>query len=212
MKELLYKEFKLAIHPLYYIVPLLGALVLIPEWIYFLALMYFFFITVPNVFSNAKAQNDIGFSVLMPVRKRDVVKARILAMTILELVQIIVTAAFCAINLSLFEHQNFLLDANAAFIGFCFVMYAIFNIAFFPMFYKTAYKIGLPVIVGMTASVVFAVAVEAALLLIPAGRILDSRQINIEQIVVLLLGMIIFGLVTYLAYRISARRFERIDL
>ena len=44
MKNLLYKEFRLAINPLFYLILLCGALLLIPKWIFFLALMYFFFI------------------------------------------------------------------------------------------------------------------------------------------------------------------------
>ena len=69
------QEFKLVIHPLYHLIPLFGALLLIPNWVYFVALMYFLFIAIPNIFVNAKAQNDTGFSVLLPVRKSDVVKA-----------------------------------------------------------------------------------------------------------------------------------------
>ena len=61
MKNLLYKEFHLLIHPLFYLVLLFGALLLIPEWVYFVAVMYFFFIALPNIFSIGKAQNDIGF-------------------------------------------------------------------------------------------------------------------------------------------------------
>ncbi len=212
MLQLIYKDFKLAIHPLYYLVPLMGALVLIPDWVYFVSLMYFFFITIPNVFANAKAQNDISFSVLMPVRKRDVVGARIASMIILELIQIIITALFCIINLAIYSRQNSLIDPNTAFIGFVFIMYGIFNLVFFPMFYKTAYKIGLPIICAMTSALVFSAAVEAAMLLLPAAGILDTRQVNAAQSITLVVGIALFTLLSYTAYTISARRFERLDL
>jgi ABC-2 type transport system permease protein len=41
--------------------------------------MYFFFITVPNTFGSFRANNDMTFSVLMPVIKSDIVKARLVA-------------------------------------------------------------------------------------------------------------------------------------
>ncbi|MDO9120569.1 MAG: ABC-2 transporter permease, partial [Anaerolineaceae bacterium] len=92
MNNLLNKELRLVIHPLYYLTALFGALILIPNWVYFVALMYVLFIAFPNIFMNAKAQNDTGFSVLMPVRKRDVVKARVISMSILEILQVLVAA------------------------------------------------------------------------------------------------------------------------
>ena len=37
MKNLIYKELKLSINPLFYLVTLLGSLILIPNWVYFIA-------------------------------------------------------------------------------------------------------------------------------------------------------------------------------
>ena len=79
MNTLLYKEFRLAISPWFWHVSLFGLLLFIPQWPYFIAMMYIFFITVPNICLSTKAQNDLGFTVMLPVRKRDVVAARISA-------------------------------------------------------------------------------------------------------------------------------------
>ena len=79
MKNLIYKELKLSINPLFYLVTLLGSLILIPNWVYFIAISYLLYIAVPNIFTTNKAQNDIAFSTLLPVRKRDVVGARIIS-------------------------------------------------------------------------------------------------------------------------------------
>ena len=213
MKNLLYKEFRLTINPMFFLVPLLGVLILIPQWPYFVALMYCFFITVPNVFMSGKAQNDIGFSVMLPVRKRDVVRSRILAVIGLELLHILVAAVFAAINAAIYKNGNFLLDANVAFFGFSFVMFAVFNIIFFPMFYKTADKVGLPTVVALTAAIVFAAAVEMYVLLVPAAAaVLDGTQHTLLQLPVLLGGILVFVLLGALAIRLSANRFEKIDL
>ena len=212
MKNLLYKEFRLAIHPLFYLVPLLGALVLIPQWVYFVALMYFFFITVPNIFAVSKAQNDIGFSAMLPVRRQDIVKARVTSVVLLELLQIFVTAVFATINVAIYPQGNFLFDANLAFIGCVFVMFGIYNVIFFPMFYKTAYKIGVPTITALSAAILFAAAVEALLLYVPGARFLDGMAYTAAHFAVLLGGIVIFALLNTAAFKVSVKRFERIDL
>lgn len=212
MKNLLYKEFRLAIHPLFYLILLCGALLLIPKWIFFLALMYFFFIALPNIFSMGKSDNDIVFSVMLPVRKRDVVKSRILSIVIIELAQLLVAAICAVLNRALYHTENYLLDPNFAFFGFAFIMYAVFNIVFFPMFYKTAYKIGAPTIFANVAAILFATGVEFGVLYIPALRALDGMGHIGAQLWVLALGIVLFVLLNIVAYKISARRFERIDL
>ena len=215
MKNLLYKEFRLVIHPMYYLVMLTGALLLIPQWPFFIALMYFFFILIPNIFTGAKAQNDIGFSVMMPVRKRDVVGARILAMVLLELANIAVAAVFAALNIALYGAGNFLLDPNIAFFGLSFVMYGLFNAVFFPMFYKTAYKVGVPLLAAVALIVLFALGVEMTVLLWPgAAYALDgiSTPELARQLPVLAAGIGVFALLTWLAWRVSVKRFEKVDL
>lgn len=212
MKNLLYKELHLAIHPLFWLMLLSGALLLIPQWLFFLALMYFFFILVPNIFTIGKAQNDIVFSVMLPVRKRDVVKARIMSIVWLELLQILIAAIFEAIHIKIYNVKNFLMDPNIAFFGFVFIMYAIFNLVFFPSFYKTAYKIGIPTIIANAAAVFFATGVEFAVLSIPALHVLDGMGNVAAQMWVLIAGIGIFILFNILAYMISAKYFENIDL
>lgn len=212
MKNMLYKEFRLAIHPLFYLILLFGALLLIPQWVFYLAMMYFFFILVPNIFTMGKAQNDIEFSVMLPVRKRDVVKARIMSIVLLEVLQIAVAAIFGVIHMQIYSVKNFLMDPNFAFFGFTFMMYAVFNAVFFPMFYKTAYKIGIPTIVANIAALLFATAVEFGVLCIPALKELDGMWNVGAQIWVLIGGIVVFVLVNMAAYRISARLFERVDL
>ncbi|MEL7602015.1 MAG: ABC-2 transporter permease [Bacillota bacterium] len=211
MKNLLYKEFRLGIHPMFYLVLLCGALLLIPQWVFFLAPMYFFFFTVPNIFSIGKSQNDIGFSAMMPVRRSDIVRARMASMVVLEVLQILSTAVFAALNLLFYSRDNFLMNPNAAYIGLVLVMFAVFNLIFFPMFYKTAYKLGMPVVAATTAAVLFACAAEF-LTAMPPFTVLGGREINGAQICVLAGGMIAFVLLNMVAFRLSVKKFESIDL
>ena len=92
MSNLLYKECQLVIHPLYYLMPLFGALLLIPNWVYFVALMYFLFIASPNGLTKAEAQNDTGSPVWLPGRKQDGVEATVCSTAVLEALAVIVGA------------------------------------------------------------------------------------------------------------------------
>ena len=215
MVNLLYKEFRLVIHPLFHLVPLFGALVHIPNWVYFEALMYCLFVAVPNIFTNAKAQNDIGFSVLLPVRKSDVVKSRVLSMAILEVIQVAVASIFVTISLVFYRQGNFFIDANIAFLGCALVMYGVFNLVFFPGFYKSGHKIGIPFMIALIVSFLFTVVIELLVVLVPpVTNILDGRtpEALVKQIPVLVAGLAIFAGMTWLAYRKSAKNFESVDL
>ncbi len=215
MSNLLYKEFHLVIHPLFFLTALFAALILIPNWVYFVALMYFLFIAIPNIFMNVKAQNDTGFSVLLPVSKSDVVKARIWSMSLLEIVQVLVAAIFVAISIKINPKGNFLIDANLAYLGCSLVMYGLFNLIFFPMFYKTTYKIGIPLVVALIAAFLFTSIIEVLVVLVPAvAHVLDgvSSAALVRQIPVLAAGVVLFALTSWLAYRQSARNFDKVDL
>lgn len=212
MKTMLYKEFRLTISPLFYLFLLFGALLLIPQWPYLIALMYLFFMAVPNIFTTSKAQGDIDFSASLPVRRGDIVRARIMSIVILEVLQVIVAAIFGAINIVLYPWGNFLMDTNAAFFGIVFVMYGIHNAILFPMFYKTAYKIGIPTFAAIAVAVLFAGAVETFIQLVPFLRVLDGVVNTWVHYAALAGGIVIFVLLNLLAAKISVKRFERVNI
>ena len=59
MFNLLNKEFRLVISPLYLLTCLLGVLLLIPQWVFFVAPMYILFIALPNIIQFSKVQKDM---------------------------------------------------------------------------------------------------------------------------------------------------------
>lgn len=212
MRNLLYKEFRLAIHPSFLLMSLFGALVLIPQWLYFFALMYFFFLSVPNIFTGAKAQNDIMFTALLPVCRRDIVKARVLSIALLELLQLLVTAVFVLINMAIYPQGSFMLDANIAYIGFGFMLFGVFNLIMLPMFYKTAYKIAIPITVSTGVVMLLAAGIEALVLLVPAAKVFDGTQHIGLHLGVLAIGIALFFGLTALSYPLSAKRFEKVNI
>jgi len=215
MWNLLNKEFRLVISPVYFLITLFGALLLIPQWVFFIAPMYILFIALPNIIQYSKTQKDIEFTLLLPVRKGDAVRSRILAIAILETAQVLVTAIFAALNITLYHTPNFFIDPNVAYIGCVFAMFGVFNAVFFPMLYKTAYKLAVPLITALTLTILFAAGIEFLVVSVPAAtRVLDgiSRDALIGQIPVLAGGAAAFMLLTWFSIRVAVRRFERVNL
>ena len=215
MKDLLYKEFKLAIHPTCYIFLLMAFMLLIPNYPYYVAFFYqtlgIFFI-----FIWGQVNNDVYFTTLLPIPKRDAVKARFGVIVIIELAQIVVSIPFAILRNSLNPTENQAgMEANIALFGLIFLMYAIYNMVFLPMFYNTAFKGGVPYVFACGAMAIFVVIAEASIQLIPALKTtldtLDPSYLP-QQLAVLLFGILVFSLVTALAYLKSAARFEKIDL
>lgn len=215
MKNLLNKEFRLVINPLLFLITLFGVLLLIPEWVFFVVPMYLLFIAVPSIILAANAQKDIEFTMLLPVRKSDAVRARVLAIALLQVTQIFVIAIFVALHIILYHTGNFLIDTNVAYIGCVFAMYGVFNVIFFPMLYKTAYKLVAPLIVAMIFTIVFAAVIEFLVVAVPAAaRVLDgiSRDALIGQIPVLVCGIAAYILLTWISIRASIKRFSKVNL
>src|SRR5690554_1312751 len=214
MYNLLIKEIKLGVNPFFYAMPFLtGALMLIPGWLYFLVILYFCWITIPNMFAGFKTQNDLIFTSMMPVTKRDIVKARISFIVILELLHIVVAMIFGVISTRLYPNLTyFFYGPSLGFWGLCFVMMAIFNIIFISMYYKTAYKYGAATIVSITAAMLFAGGAEwigiqnSFVFNLFKGTGADNIAV---QLSILALGILIFATFTLIAYQIAIKRFEK---
>lgn len=216
MKDLLYKEFKLFWNPALNFILLAGVLLLIPQWPYPIAFEYIIFVGFVTAFFTARSDQDVFFSVSLPIRKRDTVLARVCTIAVLELLQIIAAIPFAVINNAIYLKGNVVgMNTNFAFFGSIFIMYAIFNLIFLPGFYKTAYNVGIPMLIGIIVANVYIAVVDTAVLFVP---ILKTNLNGLgashfaSQLSVLLSGIVLFTLLTMLAYRISANRFEKVDV
>ena len=162
MKNLLYKEFRLAIHPSVYIFFALAALLLVPSYPYYVS---FFYLTLGIflTFKTNRAENDIFYSALLPVRKGDVVRARVLTVALLELANILIAIPFAVISAKINPAggNNAGIEPNAAFFGLSFLMYGGFNLIFFPVFYKTGRSEGKAFLWGGVFTFLYIIAAES---------------------------------------------------
>jgi hypothetical protein len=217
MFNLVVKDFKLGVSPIFLIMPLLtGALMLIPAWIYFLVPLYFCWITIPNMFGGFKAQNDLIFTAMMPVTKKDMVKARITVLVVLEILHIGIAMIFGMITLRLYpELTYYFFSPHMGFWGLCMVMLAIFNLIFIPMYYKTAYKFGKALAASLTAAMLFAgiaqwLGIRSAFLAdVFNGAGADRTAL---QASILIAGIALFAAFTIAAYRIAVKRFLKVEI
>ncbi len=214
MKTLLYKQLRLACHPMTPVFCLSGIMLLIPNYPYSVA---FFYVTLGLFFTflNMREQKDIYYSALLPLRKRDTVRAAVAFTVLVELLSVVITALFCLLSAKLQPGKDNAvgMDANLMLLGAGFVLYGVFNLVFFVCLYRSGYKVGaayLKANLALWPMMLLAEALPHFPSLMWLNRV--DTQANLRQIPILLFGVAVFAVLTMLAYRRSARLYERVDL
>ena len=107
------------------------------------------------------------------------------------------------------------IEANVGFLGISFIMLGVFHLIFLAGFYKTAVNVGMPFVWSSVAFLLMIVIAEVSLRVIPYLRdTCDSMAaaMQVRQIPLLIGGFLVYLLLTWLAYRLSVKRFEALDL
>ena len=211
MMTLLYKELRLCAHPTSVVFAFLGCLVLVPAYPY--SVIFLFGCLAPYItFVNARETNDAWYTATLPVTKRESVRAKCLLTVSFQLFQLLFSVPFALLRRALVIPNNPVgIDATLAWYGFGLMIYAAFDLAFFPAFYKSGYKAGRAFVIASVPMLLGMIAVESAAH-IPALAWLDSDAHWRRQLPVLAAGMACYASLLPLACRISERRFERVDL
>ena len=215
LKKLLRKELVLSMHPTVPLMLLLCVMVLIPNYPY---TVVFFYSTLSLFFTCllGRENNDVVYTVGLPVDKRDAVKARMLFAALFQLLQLALVAVLCAVRrrLGLPAHEGGL-EANTALIGVGLMLFGGFNWVFFTSYYHNVKRVGTSFIV---ASALFFAAVIVGEVLLHVAPFLRDRLDTAdplfmpEKLATLAVGAAVYVGATYAAYRKSARLFERQDL
>ena len=225
MKALLYKEFKLAMHPICYLfIALFPFMILIPG--YPLAIGFIYVLSCyPILFLGAnkgQQSNDLLFSTLLPVRKKDIVFARIITVIFMQV-------AFMAIMSLLFpiaynvtgnivdeetgkvlQNAGFTLNCYVLVLAIALVGYAFADLIFFPIYYKHGKSIVASTLLTILGFVIYIGVTTIALPYIIGVEVCNSIPLWI-QFVALAGAIVLSALIHFLVYKVSAKLLERVD-
>lgn len=216
MNRLLTKELKLFAAPLTYFFIAFSLMTLIPGYP---ILMGAFFVCfgIFQSFQLGRETNDVLYTVLLPIKKSDAVKARFEFVVLIELAAFVLMAILTALRMTVLSDaapyvQNPLMSANPVYLAFVLIIYAAFNLIFVRRFYKTAYKIGRPFIFFIIAALIITGVAEAAHY-IPGLAYLNavSGEGMTTNYLILVAAAVVYALVTYLSYKASCQSFESVD-
>lgn len=214
-KNLLYKEFKLSLHPTSLIFFALTAMLLIPNYPYYVVFFYaclgVFFMCL-----QGRENHDIFYSLLLPIEKKDIVKARMGAVALIELAQVILAIPFMILRgLMPLPGNQVGMDANWSLLGLSLAMLGLFNFVYFTYYYRHPQKVGTAFAWGSVVITLFMVFAELAAHIIPfVANVLDGPNAEhaLAKLLTLTIGILIFVFMTYVAYKKSAKSFEALDL
>ena len=215
MAELLRKEFVLFTHPTSWMFLAFGAMMLIPGYPMYVPL---FWTTLGLFYAclSARENNDLYYTLLLPVRKRDAVRARGLYFALMELLQLLVCVPFAVLRGVLKIGPNTAgMDANIALFGLGLVLMGLFNLLFLPRLYKNPAAVGKPFLIVTVFVFLYIAAAEVCCFVVPFVRdVLDTPdpQHLGAKLIVLALGALLFVLLTWLGTRRAETIFEKVDL
>ena len=148
MRNLLRKEMRLCASILSYLFTLFGLMFLLPGYP-ILCGAFFVSLGLFQSFQTAREANDIVFSALLPVAKKDVVKGKYFFVCMIEAFAMILMAVSVILRMTVFSgsavyRSNELMNANFFALGAACVIFGLFNWIFVRGFFKTAYKFARP--------------------------------------------------------------------
>lgn len=203
----LYKELRLSAHPSAWFYLALGALTLVPAYpmgmVFFFSCLALFMTT-----QYCQETNDAVYTLLLPLTKRQAVRARFLLAAFLQLGTLLLSLPFALLRGPLGVGPNPVgLDPTPAYYGCGLLCYGLFNAVFFPAYYKRpAGRRGL--LWGAAARRSGYSGMEGASHL-PCFAWLESQNALLPQLFVLFGGAALYALLTGLGCGAAARRYER---
>jgi hypothetical protein len=215
MKQLLSKELRLAVHPTCWIFLALSAMVFIPNYPYYVI----FFYTGLGIFFTCltgRENQDVLFTLLLPVSRRQLVAGRMGAAMTVEVCQLAITAVCIPLRgLTGLGENAAGMEANLALLGLSLGMLGLWHLVFFPMYYKNVRRVGVSFLVSSAVEFLYIVLVETLAHVNPFFRdTLDTADPEFlgQKLAVFAAGLAVYALLTALSCRISCKNLEAQDL
>lgn len=217
MCNILLKEIKLSASPLSFLFILFGLMFFLPGYP-ILCGVFFVTLGIFQSYQSAREANDVVFSALLPIAKRDVVKGKYLFTCAVELCGMLLMAIAAVLRMTVLSdaavyRNNALMNANLYALGMAFVGFGLFNLIFVGGFFKTAYKFGRP-FVGYTITAFLLIGIAEALHHFPGLAFLNAfgTEHFAVQLLSLAIGLVIYLYGTFFSYKKACANFEKIDL
>ena len=217
MRNIMRKEMQLSASILSYLFIAFGGMFFLPGYP-ILCGAFFVTLGIFQSFQTAREANDIIFSVLLPIAKRDVVKGKFFFVVFIELCSFLLMAIVAVLRMTVMSEaeayrHNALMNANPFALGMALLIFGLFNLIFVGGFFRTAYKFAKP----------FVSYIVSAFLMIGAGETAHHlpgfESVNafgfehlLLQLALFVAGAAGYIILTLISFRTSCKNFEKIDL
>ena len=217
MKQLMHKELKLSTALITWIFLLFGFMTLIPGYPILVG-VFFVCMGIFYSFQFSREDDDILYTSLLPIKKKDVVTAKYICVVFLEMISFIIMVGMTILRMTVLKDMvayvsNPLMAADITFLSFALIIFALFNFVFIRGFFKTAYYYGKPFIFFcITAFIV--VGLGESLHYMPGMSFLNEVSgdgLNMQW-PLFIVCIVVYGLLTYFSMKSSQKRFEKLDL
>ena len=216
MKKLFYKEMKLSANPLTYWFIAFSAMTMIPSYPILVG-SFFICLGIFHTYQQIREYDDVTYTVMLPVKKRDIVTAKYLFVLFIELTAFILCTLLTIIRMKILGTAvpyatNQLMNANMAYLGYTMIVFAVFNSIFLAGFFKTTYKIGKPFFIFCVVSFIIIIMGEILHHIPDLESLNNPSNLSMPQAVIFAIGVVVFMLCTWLSYQKAVKDFEGIDL
>lgn len=212
MRKLFYKELKLILSPVLYLFTAMTILMFIPTFPP-ISNMAYSLIGLITVLNGAIGDRDFEFTALLPVPRRYIVLSKCFDLVYSELLQLLVAipCAIIIINVRGTSGNVINQNPNLFFFAMVLVSYGVFNIVFLPWFFKTAEKVNKPLLTGLFSFFIMAVVYSVIVYFVPALNEVGAEA-ALFRIITLIVGIVMYVGITYLAYRLALNNFKKVSL
>ncbi len=209
------REFTLATPWQVYLFSLLGLMTLIPSYPSIVGFGYIA-LAIFTVDGIRRANRDLEYTIALPVERKAVVKSKASFIVIFELAFLFLGAIGAVLSRFLISPNGNIagLDGNFTLFGVVLLGYGVFNFIYLGEFFKTGYKSGKAVLLGVIAFVVLYGAVECLVNFVPTlSTVLDGYGEGIVyRVIAFVVGAVAFVSLSVLANKRAQKKFERVNL
>ncbi len=195
-----------------------AVLVFVPNYPY----EVIFFFSCLSVFfccMMGRENGDIAFSCALPVKKEHIPLAKMLVVFGLQGIILLLVGIIGAVKGAVLPAEQYVnqagISANLALVGNGAVLLGVFNLIFFPRYFKSPDRIGVPFVIGAVVVFfligVFIVSRWATPLYSITLNGLNSQNIGAKA-AALTIGIVIYIVLSAISCKLSMRHFQRIDV